>query len=294
MENSNLPTTYKAEVNIFDGASGLQLSKEESTNLTASFDEKLIEIRPDGLIFLPQVFWRQRLNQVVGIGQWALIVKGSHKDPDTSKDKLYVEGVLLIRGHYVATAVGEAELHSDNKNQSWASVWESAKSDCITRCCKDLSIASEMWQPQFTKEWQKKYAIEVWCKMKDGKSKKLWRKKTSEPFWNENKNENSSDNNNDTPVYPAQNTQTPQPQNGDGGKSKNHTLTGQGQKPWLNPGTKEWNNAFAKIHTGQVVMDDILVHYRISKANAENILNPKFIYDGSTTTNSAVKHTQPA
>jgi hypothetical protein len=187
MENSNmsLPTTYKAEVNIFEGASMLNISKEETDKLLAPFDEHLIEIRPDGIIFLPQVFWRQRLNTTFGVGQWALIVKGNHKDPDPTKDKLYIEGVLIVRGNYVATAVGEAELHSDNKNQSWASVWESAKSDCITRCCKDLGIASELWQPQFAAQWQNKYAVAVWCKMKDGKSKKLWRKKTAAPFWNE-------------------------------------------------------------------------------------------------------------
>lgn len=266
MENSNnnLPTTYKAEVNIFEGASMLDISKEETEKIAAPFDEKLIEIRPDGIIFLPQVFWRQRLNQSFGIGQWALIVKGSHKDPDPTKDKLYVEGVLMVRGKYVATAVGEAELHSDNKNQSWASVWESAKSDCITRCCKDLGIASELWQPQFGREWAKKYAVEVWCKMKDGKTKKLWRKKNAPPFWNEQ----------GQPVVTDVEQPSPDINKGDGNKSTNHTMTGQGQKPWLNPGTKEWKNSYEKLHTGVITMDDITAHYRISKDNAELILKP--------------------
>ncbi|MBK7380614.1 MAG: hypothetical protein IPJ03_16785 [Ignavibacteriales bacterium] len=35
--------------------------------------------------------------------------------------------------------------------QSWASVEESAKSDCLGRCCKDLGIFKELWQPNFVK-----------------------------------------------------------------------------------------------------------------------------------------------
>jgi hypothetical protein len=85
-------------------------------------------------------------------------------------------------------------LHTSNPNQSWASVWESAKSDCITRCCKDLGIASELWQPEFIRNWIKENAIQVWCEFKikgEIKKKPQWRKKNSQPFWNEIKNSES-------------------------------------------------------------------------------------------------------
>lgn len=205
MESQELQLNpINTEIAVYSGASMLKITDEEQTKLTASFDEELIEIRPDGLIFLPQTFWRQRLNQAFGIGQWCLIIKGQHKDPDPQKDKLYVHGILMARGCYLSEAVGEAELHSDNKLQSWASVWEAAKSDCITRCCKDLSIATELWQPQFSKAWVAKYAVEVWCDVKDRsgnvKKKKMFRKKTAAPFWNESKG-------NSQPVQ-----QQPQPQ----------------------------------------------------------------------------------
>lgn len=194
METTDLlPTTYKAEVNIYEGASSLKISAEETKKISASFDESIIEIRPDGLIYLPQTFWRQRLNETFGIGQWALIPKGSHKDPAPQKDKLYLQGVLMVRGVFVAEAIGEAELHSNNPQQSWASVWESAKSDCITRCCKDLGIASQLWQPVFIKSWVTKHAIQVWRektgKKKDGTPGSFqWRKKDAEPFYDERKN----------------------------------------------------------------------------------------------------------
>lgn len=192
MENQAELQVLDTSISIYNNASLLIIEKEEQDELLAPFNEELIEIRPDGLIFLPQTFWRQRLNETFGIGQWCLVIKGQHKDPDPQKDKLYLQGVLMVRGSYVAEAVGEAELHSNNNQQSWASVWESAKSDCITRCCKDLSIASELWQPQFINAWKNKFAVDVWCEIKqrDGsvRPKKQWRKKDAQPFWNEKKN----------------------------------------------------------------------------------------------------------
>lgn len=198
MEDQNLPTTYKSEINIFEGCSTLKLTEDESKKISENFDENLVEIRTDGLIYLPQVFWRERLNSTFGIGQWALIPKSNHKDPDHKRDKLYLEGVLMVRGCYISTAIGEAELHSNNANQSWASVWESAKSDCITRCCKDLGIASELWQPSFIESWKDKYAVEVWCNKKDNlgqiKKVKQWRKKDANPFWNEQRHDKTEAN----------------------------------------------------------------------------------------------------
>jgi hypothetical protein len=188
MENESQElAVIKSEINIYNGASMLKIDDTEQTKLLASFETKEIEIRPDGLIYLPQTFWRKRLNESFGIGQWCLIVKSSTKDPN--KSKLYLQGILMARGCYVAESVGESEYHEENALQSWASVWESAKSDCITRCCKDLGIASELWQPEFIKAWITDNALKVWINTaKKGDPEKLkavWRKKTSEKFWNE-------------------------------------------------------------------------------------------------------------
>lgn len=86
----------------------------------------------------------------------------------------------------------------------------------------------------------------------------------------------------DTTTQPAQPKDKPAPdlQPGDGKKAEGpKTITNQGNKPWLNPNTKEWDNAFAKMHSGQINMDDVLANYRISKVNQANLLNPKYVYE---------------
>jgi hypothetical protein len=184
-EETNEGLVLKSEINIYSGASMLSITTDEQIKIQASFDAKEIEIRPDGLIYLPQTFWRKRLNNSFGIGQWCLIVKSSHQDAN----KLYLQGILMVRGSYVAESVGEAEYHKDNPLQSWASVWESAKSDSITRGCKDLGIASELWQPEFIRKWIETNAVKVWIDLNKGKGepkkKAVWRKKDATPFWNE-------------------------------------------------------------------------------------------------------------
>lgn len=95
------------------------------------------------------------------------------------------------------------------------------------------------------------------------------------------------------PVQPKQ-TSAPDPKAGDGKKPDQHanTMVNQGNKPWLNPNTKEWDNAFKKMHTGHITMDDVLANYRISKVNHANLLDPKYKYE--PTNYEKFKEKQPA
>lgn len=170
------------QINVFHGASMLTVTESEKRLLTEPVIESLVEIRPDGLLYLPQAFVRRKLNEVFGYGQWCLLRRNITVDKENGY--VYYEGILMVRGFYVSEAVGEQPYFTNNPQQSWASAVEAAKSDCIVRCCKDLGVASELWQPQFGREWQSNFAIQVWVE-KSGQSKPAWRKKTSAPFWNE-------------------------------------------------------------------------------------------------------------
>lgn len=170
-------------IRLYQSASMLVITDDEAKLLDEKIKDLDIEIRPDGLIYPPQVYWRDKLNQTFGRGQWALLQHSVVKDPD--RDKIYYDGSLMIRGHFIARAIGEQEYYISNPMQSWGSAAESAKSDCLGRCCKDLGIFKELWEPNFVREWLKKNAVKVFIKGKDDKTKVSWRRIDSEPYYNE-------------------------------------------------------------------------------------------------------------
>jgi hypothetical protein len=46
------------------------------------------------------------------------------------------------------------------------------------RCCKDLGIGGEMWDPKFIHEWKESFTERVWCvNEKTSEKRILWRKK---------------------------------------------------------------------------------------------------------------------
>lgn len=47
----------------------------------------------------------------------------------------------------MAQTVGEHTFYSAN-NMVYGKAMEAAKSNALMRCCKDLGVASELWDPQ--------------------------------------------------------------------------------------------------------------------------------------------------
>ena len=60
------------------------------------------------------------------------------------------EYMLYCHGRFVAQAMGEHTYYSRNSLQ-YGKACEAAKSNALMRCCKDLGIASSLWDPQV---WQ--------------------------------------------------------------------------------------------------------------------------------------------
>ena len=55
---------------------------------------------------------------------------------------------------------------------------EGCKSNALTRCCKDLGIASELWDPRYIQKYLKQHAREVFVEhVPTKKRKKLWIRK---------------------------------------------------------------------------------------------------------------------
>ncbi len=167
----------------FPGLSAQRFSDAQKATLEQKIPGEEIDILPTGELYVSQVRYRRILNDAFGPGGWGLVPTG---DFQQDAGTLCREYSLFAEGRFVASAIGEADFQPNNPRYSKATAAESLKSNALTRCCKDLLVASECWDKRFCREWIKKYAVAVWCvgKAKDiqGKEKKLWRRRDAERF----------------------------------------------------------------------------------------------------------------
>ena len=75
----------------------------------------------------------------------------------------------------VSIARGEQDYFSPDGIPTAA---EGCKSNALMRCCKDLGVASELWDPRFVRKFKAEHAREVWAEHIVSKKKiKVWTRK---------------------------------------------------------------------------------------------------------------------
>jgi len=164
---ANRPTAQElrtVEVNeallpAYQKASTLELTEAEIEALQAPFPDELIEIRPhDGLIFLPHIHVSNRLNKVIKPGKWALICRRHWLEGNT----MYGEYILVIRGCYVGESVGGHPYQPNNPKVNYSDTLESTAAEALRRICgKRLSCGSQVWEPEYARQWIAKYAFQA-------------------------------------------------------------------------------------------------------------------------------------
>jgi hypothetical protein len=84
---------------------------------------------------------------------------------------LHVENVVvrLTCARLVAIARGEQQYFDPD---GIPTATEGCKSNALMRCCKDLGIASELWDPRFIRTFTKDYTKEIWVEHVVNKKKK--------------------------------------------------------------------------------------------------------------------------
>jgi hypothetical protein len=163
----------------FSNISSNSFPKEAIEVLTAPIDVNDVEIKPDGIIFLPEIKYRRILNKAFGPGGWALAPRGKYQKHNNNI--VSQEYALFCLGQYIGQAFGEQTFGIGLK--TIATALEGAKSNALMRCCKDIGIASELWDPNFIREWKKNHAVSVWCENQKTKQRKLlYRRKDRPPF----------------------------------------------------------------------------------------------------------------
>ena len=89
--------------------------------------------------------------------------------------------LTLLLHRFVAQARGEMQYFSED---TIATAGEGCKSNALMRCCKDLGIASELWDPRYIREFKKKHAREIWVEhVVNKKKRQIWVRKDEEPAY---------------------------------------------------------------------------------------------------------------
>lgn len=161
----------------FNGASSSAFSQEISSILSEPVDEQLIEIKPDGSCYLPEVHYRKTLNKAFGLGGWSLIPRGPHSIQGNVLSREYA---LFANGRYISQARGHTTITGNFQNPAMCT--ESVRSNSLMRCCKDLGIASDLWDNSITAQWKARFAIRKSVTDYQGRSKNIWEKKKSEQY----------------------------------------------------------------------------------------------------------------
>lgn len=177
-----LPAPRQAFNNNFDmscllpSAGTLTTTKEQQMELYKPFSNEEIEIRPDGLIYLPWMEYVTRLRTIFGTN-WALIPQGLPRKEGNLI--LWMFG-LVIEGKLMGMSLGQQEYYDNNPMMTWGDAVEGAKSNALMRLCKGIGMGLELWKPSFIKAWKKKHAETYQGVDRNNRPKTLWRKKGSE------------------------------------------------------------------------------------------------------------------
>lgn len=145
----------------YSRASQLHLTPEETAALQANFPDEAFKPGAAGkenLIYIEHAFLRDRLCQVFGVGQWALVPRTRWaEDFLTAKgveaSRVYVEAMLLVRGCFVAEAVGDMVYYKNNDSQNYGDAVEGAKTAALRRCAKELGIGLQAWKKDWCEGW---------------------------------------------------------------------------------------------------------------------------------------------
>jgi hypothetical protein len=170
IQGEEVVNNFEAEIKkLIPTAGTLTLSEREREILYRPIDETRVEIRPDGLIFLPWTEYQTRLKDVFGLS-WMLLPVGM---PKQHGDLILWTFYLAIRGKLCGCGIGEQQYRANNAQMSWGDAVEGAKSNALTRLCKSIGLFTDLWRPAFVNEWKERYAEKYWDVQK---GKFLWRK----------------------------------------------------------------------------------------------------------------------
>ncbi|KAK2737869.1 hypothetical protein FQN55_000881 [Onygenales sp. PD_40] len=156
----------------FHGLSAEPFSKEAAEILLQEIPPEDVEIKPDGIVYLPEIKYRRILNKAFGPGGWGLAPRG---ESIVTAKTVTREYALVAHGRLVSIARGEQDYFSPD---GIPTATEGCKSNAMMRCCKDLGVASQLWDPRWIRQFRAKYTREAFVEHVTTKRRtKIWVRK---------------------------------------------------------------------------------------------------------------------
>lgn len=179
------PVTTPQYLGGFSGMAIEPFPDEVRKVLAEPVDPDAVELKPDGIVFAPGVWYRRQLTRAFGPGGWGLAMRGPVRSlPQQQGDLVVYHGALICLGRFVAEAHGQCIYWPNSGGMTYADAVEGARTDCITRCCKDLGMATELWDAGWRGRWMAQHALKAWVEG-DGKRKGkffFWRRDREPPY----------------------------------------------------------------------------------------------------------------
>lgn len=163
------------EIRRLYSAEPLDLPEPKRQALMAPFPDHQVEIRPTGELYIPHVYVRRRLNEVLGPGRWALWTIRHGR----SGNVVYVHCVLIVEGRAIGDAYADATWEASNPRMSFTDAVQAAEASALRRlAAKFLSCGDQVWLPDFCRRWIAQYAESqsVW---EHGRRVERWRRRDS-------------------------------------------------------------------------------------------------------------------
>lgn len=173
--NAPQPVPTPQYLGGFDGMATAPFPDAARAVLAEQVDPDAVEIKPDGIVFAPGVWYRRQLTRAFGPGGWGLAMRGPVRTmpQNNGGDLVVYHGALICLGRFVAEAHGQCVYWPKNGGMTYADAVEGARTDCITRCCKDLGMATELWDAGWRGRWMTEHALKAWVEG-SGQSKAKW------------------------------------------------------------------------------------------------------------------------
>lgn len=164
------------------GLSTLVTTIDEREALLADFPPEKIDIKPTQECYVSHIHLRVRLSMVLGVGAWGMQPMG--QAVPIGGEFIVMPWGLYIRGHALSWCWGGARYQPKNKRSSWSDALETTKSDALARLCKDIPMASQVWDRRHNDRFIDGHCVLVYVRTDDG-TVTWWRTLDRRPFRDE-------------------------------------------------------------------------------------------------------------